>query len=127
MPEKSPLLTVRLDRWLVAARIFKTRGLAQEACAGGRVKVNGRSVKASTLVKRQDELRVEGPWGLKVLRVREYAEKRLSAPAAQLLYDDESPPPPPKAEVLVAAVRERGAGRPTKADRRALDRLRDDE
>jgi ribosome-associated heat shock protein Hsp15 len=57
-----------------------------------------------------------------VLVVKGVAEKRLSAALAQLLYEDNSPPPPPKEERL--AVRERGAGRPTKSDRRALSRLR---
>ena len=57
-----------------------------------------------------------------VFLVKGLAEKRLSAALAQLLYEDHSPPPPPKVERV--AVRERGAGRPTKADRRALTRLR---
>lgn len=115
------LLVVRVDRWLVAARVFKTRGLAQIACTGGRVKVNGEAVKPSSTLKRGDELRAEGPRGQLVLVVRELADKRLSAPQARELYDDHSPPPA-KEERL--AVRERGAGRPTKADRRALERLR---
>lgn len=111
-----------MDRWLVAARVFKTRGLAQIACTGGRVKVNGEAVKPSSILKRGDELRTEGPRGPLVFVVRELADKRLSAPQARELYEDHSPPPPPKEELL--AVRERGAGRPTKADRRALERLR---
>jgi ribosome-associated heat shock protein Hsp15 len=57
-----------------------------------------------------------------VLIVRELSEKRLGPPQAKLLYDDRSPPPPPKEERPIAE-RERGAGRPTKADRRAIDRL----
>jgi ribosome-associated heat shock protein Hsp15 len=119
-----PLLVVRIDRWLVAARIFKTRGLAQLACGGGHVTVNGQGVKASQNIKRGDEVRVQGPRGLLVLVARELADKRLSAPAAKELYEDNSPPPPPKEELI--APRERGAGRPTKADRRALERLRRD-
>jgi ribosome-associated heat shock protein Hsp15 len=57
--------------------------------------------------------------------VREVAEKRLSAALASALYDDHSPPPPPREETLAVASRDRGTGRPTKADRRALDRLRE--
>lgn len=74
------------------------------------------------MVKIGDEVRAFAPRGIVVLVVKGLAEKRLSAALAQLLYDDNSPPPPPKEERL--AVRERGAGRPTKADRRALSRLR---
>jgi ribosome-associated heat shock protein Hsp15 len=123
MPD--PVLAVRADRWLVAARIFKTRGLAQLACAGGKVKIDGLAIKPSRVVKRGETLSVESPRGPLVLVVRDLAEKRLSAPLARELYEDHSPPPPPKEE-RAFAVRERGAGRPTKADRRALDRLRRD-
>jgi ribosome-associated heat shock protein Hsp15 len=125
MPAPEPLLAVRLDRWLVAARAFKTRGLAQQACAGGRVKLNGNPVKSSHWVKCGDEVRAESARGPLVWIVRELAEKRLGAPAAKLLYEDRSPPPPPKEEAP-PAPRERGAGRPTKAERRAIDRLRGD-
>lgn len=121
------LLVVRIDRWLVAARIYKTRTLAQLACNGGHVTVNGAVVKASHAIKRSDEVTAEGPRGSLVLVVRDLADKRLSAPLAQGLYEDNSPPPPPKEEILTVAVRERGAGRPTKADRRALERLRGDD
>ncbi len=124
MPPKEPLLTVRIDRWLVASRMYKTRGLAQEACEGGLVKVNGRGVKPSALLQRRDEVHIEHPSGPKILRVIDFAEKRLSAPLARLLYDDESPPPPPKEERWTTGLRDRGAGRPTKAERRALERLR---
>jgi len=119
------LLVVRLDRWLVAARIFKTRGDAQVACTGGKVKLNGSAVKAGHDVKRGDEIRAEAPRGSLVLIVRDLGEKRLSAPLARELYEDHSPPPPAKEELI--AVRDRGAGRPTKADRRALERLRGDD
>jgi ribosome-associated heat shock protein Hsp15 len=118
------LLVVRADRWLVATRVFKTRAEAQLACSGGKVKLNDSAVKASHPVKRGDRLHIESPRGPLILVVRELAEKRLAAPAAKELYEDHSPPPPPKEERT--AVRERGAGRPTKADRRAVDRLRGD-
>ena len=115
---------VRIDRWLLATRLFKTRGSAQQACSGGRVKINGLAVKPSHLLKCGDEVRAEAPRGHVVLVVRELAEKRQSAELARQLYEDHSPPPPPKEERVDNAVRERGAGRPTKADRRALERLR---
>lgn len=86
------------------------------------MRVNGVQVKPSHVVKLGDEVRAFAPRGTVVFLVKGLAEKRLSAALAQLLYEDHSPPPPPKEELL--AVRERGAGRPTKADRRALSRLR---
>jgi ribosome-associated heat shock protein Hsp15 len=113
---------IRIDRWLTATRVFKSRTLAQAACEAGHVRINDVHAKASHLVKIGDEVRAFAPRGTVVLIVKGLAEKRLSAALAQLLYDDHSPPPPPKEERV--AVRERGAGRPTKADRRATSRLR---
>lgn len=113
---------IRIDRWLTAARIFKSRSLAQTACEAGHVRINELQVKPSHPVRIGDEVRAFAPRGTVVLRVLGLADKRLSAPLAQLLFEDHSPPPPPKEERI--AVRERGAGRPTKADRRALSRLR---
>jgi ribosome-associated heat shock protein Hsp15 len=118
-----PARATRIDRWLTATRLFKTRTDAQVACNGGRVRINGQPVKSSHLVKCGDEVRAEAPRGLVVWIVRDVAEKRLSPAMARELYDDRSPPPPPKEE-RDFAVRERGAGRPTKADRRALDKLK---
>lgn len=115
--------SVRIDRWLCAARLYKTRSLSQEACTGGLVKLNGVNVKPSHPVRAGDEVRAEAARGLVVWQVRALAEKRLSAPLAAALYEDHSPPPPPREEEV--APRARGAGRPTKADRRAIDRLRD--
>ena len=112
----------RIDRWLTATRVFKSRNLAQAACEAGHVRINDLHVKPSAPVKIGDEVRAFAPRGTVVFVVKGLAEKRLSAALAQLLYDDHSPPPPPKEERV--AVRERGAGRPTKADRRAITRLR---
>jgi ribosome-associated heat shock protein Hsp15 len=114
--------SVRIDRWLCASRLYKTRTLSQQACTGGLVKVNGTPVRPSHLVRPGDEIRAEAPRGLVVWIVSAVAEKRLSAPEAQKLYEDHSPPPPPREEEV--APRARGAGRPTKAERRALDRFR---
>ena len=113
---------VRIDRWLTAARVFKSRTLAQAACEAGHVRVNDLHAKPSQPVKIGDEVRALAPRGQLVLVVKGLGDKRLSAALAQLLYDDHSPPPPPKEERM--AVRDRGTGRPTKADRRALSRLR---
>jgi len=113
---------IRIDRWLTATRVFKSRTLAQAACEAGHVRINDVQVRASQLVKIGDEVRAFAPRGVVIFLVKGLADKRLSAALAQLLYDDHSPPPPPKEERV--AVRERGAGRPTKADQRAISRLR---
>jgi ribosome-associated heat shock protein Hsp15 len=113
---------VRIDRWLTATRVFKSRTLAQAACEAGHVRVNDVSARPSHSVKIGDEVRAFAARGTLIFVVKGLAEKRLSAALAQALYEDHSPPPPAKEERV--AVRERGAGRPTKADRRALSRLR---
>jgi ribosome-associated heat shock protein Hsp15 len=77
-------------------------------------------------VKVGDVVRCQAPRGLVILEVKKLADKRLSPPLARELYEDHSPPPPPKEERIPIGFRERGAGRPTKADRRALERLRRD-
>jgi len=123
MSETPAAASVRLDRWLAAARIFKSRTLAQEACAAGHLKLNGQATRSSHLVRVGDEISGTVPRGFVVLEIAALAEKRLGADKARELYVDHSPPPPPR-EPLVAP-RERGAGRPTKADRRALERFRD--
>lgn len=116
---------VRIDQWLCAARLYKSRTQARDACAGGHVKVNGVAVKPSQDVKVGDEVRATAPRGAFVGKVLATAEKRLSAPLARALYEDHSPPPPPKEEAMPR--RERGAGRPTKQERRALVKFFGDE
>jgi ribosome-associated heat shock protein Hsp15 len=114
--------SVRIDRWLSAARIFKSRTLAQDACTGGHVRVNGQPVRASHAVRVGDEVHASAPRGELVLEIAALSERRLGAEKARELYVDHSPPPLPREPRL--APRERGAGRPTKAERRAIDRLR---
>jgi ribosome-associated heat shock protein Hsp15 len=113
---------VRVDRWLCAARVFKSRTQASDACGRGRVLVNQSPVKASHALRVGDEVRAWPERGAVVLEVRALAEKRLAAAAARELYLDHSPPPPPREPRV--AVRVRGSGRPTKRERRALDRLK---
>ena len=114
--------SVRVDRWLSAARIFKSRTQAAQSCNGGHVKLNGHNVKPHQLVRIGDALQVRRSERLFVLKVVELADKRQSPPLARELYEDHSPPPPPREER--AADREPGAGRPSKRDRRLLRRLR---
>lgn len=115
---------VRIDRWLCAARIYKSRSQAQDACEGGHVRINDNAARSSQLVKVGDLVRCTAPRGLVVLEVTKLADKRLGPPLARQLYVDHSPPPPPKEERVVVGLRARGAGRPTKADRRAIQRFR---
>lgn len=116
--------SVRVDRWLWAVRLYKTRSQAQEACNGGHVKLNGSTAKPSAKVRVGDEVQAQAPRGLCIFKVVGLGEKRVSAPLAQELYEDHSPPPPPREDRVGLPMRERGLGRPTKADRRALQRLR---
>lgn len=117
--------STRVDRWLWAVRITKTRTLATDLCAGGRVEVNGRPAKAATKVVVGDEVVVHLANGrerrLEVVRI---IEKRVGAPAAADCLVDHSPPPPPREKAGPVGVRDRGSGRPTKKERRQLDRLR---
>jgi ribosome-associated heat shock protein Hsp15 len=114
--------SVRLDRFLCASRLFKSRTLAQAACEASHVRVNGEPARSSHPLRVGDEVRAHAPRGPVIWHVLELAEKRLGPAEARALYADHSPPPPPKEERL--AIRKRGAGRPTKSDRRALNRLR---
>jgi ribosome-associated heat shock protein Hsp15 len=114
----------RVDRWLWAVRLYKTRAAATDACRGGHVRVNGAPAKAAAPVRVGDqvEARVHGrPRVLEVVRV---VDKRVGPPVAAGCLVDHSPPPPPKDQAPVAFARERGAGRPTKRERRQLDRFR---
>lgn len=114
--------SVRVDRWLWAARMFKTRSQAAKACVAGHVKVDGESVKAARLVRVGDEIEAVTAGGLRILLVTLLHDKRGPASVAQTLYDDHTPPPTPREPP--PALRERGAGRPTKRERRDIDRFR---
>jgi ribosome-associated heat shock protein Hsp15 len=113
----------RVDAWLWAVRLYKTRSAATAACRGGHVKVNEATAKASTPVKIGD--RVETFIDRRrVLEVVVIVEKRVGAPAAATCFIDHSPPVVPKRRQPPAPRRERGMGRPTKRERRHFDRVR---
>ncbi|HET9060443.1 MAG TPA: RNA-binding S4 domain-containing protein [Acidimicrobiales bacterium] len=116
--------SARVDKWLWAVRMFKTRTEATDACRAGHVRVNGTSAKPSTTVKPADHVEALTPGGPRVLEVAGIIEKRVGAPLASACYIDHTPPAPPKEEGVANFERERGAGRPTKRDRRQLDRAR---
>ena len=116
----------RIDRWLWHARLACTRTLAAKLAQSGHVRVNGQRVTLpARAVKIGDVLTVALSGAVKILRIEALAPRRGGADDARLLYEDLSPPPPPREPAPPqAAAREPGAGRPTKRERRALDRMR---
>ncbi|HLS04327.1 MAG TPA: RNA-binding S4 domain-containing protein [Actinomycetales bacterium] len=116
--------STRVDRWIWAARLAKTRSAATTACRGGHVRVNGKPIKPASLVRVGDEVRVMLGSRERIVEVVKIIEKRVGAAIAAECLIDRSPPPPPREFVAPVAVRDRGTGRPTKKERRQLDRLR---
>ncbi|HEX2575620.1 MAG TPA: RNA-binding S4 domain-containing protein [Aquihabitans sp.] len=114
----------RVDRWVWAVRLYKTRSAASDACAAGHVRINGAAAKAATKVRVGDRVTARLDHRDRDLEVVRIIEKRVGAPVAATCFVDHSPPPPPREVQPPAFERERGAGRPTKRDRRALDRHR---
>ncbi len=114
-------MTVRLDKWVWAARCYKTRSQATKGCKAGQVSLNGAKARGSAAVKPGDLVEVRLPAGLRILRVAALADRRGSAEVAATLFEDLTPPPEPREPPPMQ--RERGLGRPTKRDRRKLGRL----
>lgn len=117
---------LRVDKWLWYARFFKTRTLAATMVSGGHMRINRQPArKPGTTVKVGDVLTFpQGPH-IRVIEIVALADRRGPAPEAQQLYEDLDPPQPkPKNETPEAALREKGAGRPTKKERRETDRLK---
>lgn len=112
---------VRIDSWLWAIRVYKTRSAATTACRAGHIRVSGEKAKAAQLVKPGDEVRVRISGFDRILVVRQTLSKRVGASIAATAYDERTPPREPQA---IIAQRDRGTGRPTKRERRDIDRLR---
>ncbi|MDP1819669.1 MAG: RNA-binding S4 domain-containing protein [Acidimicrobiales bacterium] len=115
--------TGRVDKWIWAIRLFKTRADATAACRGGHVKINGRSAKPAATVRAGDRVHAHVHGIEREVEVVRLIDKRVSAPIAAECYVDHTPPVP-EADRDRPASRERGAGRPTKRERRDLDRWR---
>ena len=120
---------VRLDKWLWAARFYKTRGLSADASDAGKIEVNGERAKRARLVQAGDKVRIRiGPYE-HVITIKDVSDRRGSAPVAQALYEEEAESKKAR-EVMAAHVRAMNAntgyesGRPTKKDRREIERLR---
>jgi len=116
--------SMRVDRWLWAARFFKTRSLAAAACAGGKVDVNADGAKPAKPVRPGDLVKVTLPGGRRLARVVALSQRRGPAGEARALYDDLTPPAPPHLRRAPPPYRPPGAGRPTKRERRQIERLR---
>jgi len=114
----------RVDRWLWAVRVYKTRSAATEGCRGGHVRVNDAPAKAATTVRVGDRVEVQLHGRELVVEVARVIDKRVGPQVAAECVVDHSPPPPPRDLTSPAFARDPAAGRPTKRDRRALDRLR---
>ena len=113
----------RVDSWIWSVRLARTRSAASVACRAGHVRVNGIRVKPAHAVRAGDEVRLRGEERERVVVVQQVITKRVSASAAAACYIDNSPPPPPREEAVPVAIRDRGAGRPTKRDRRSIEKL----
>jgi len=116
--------TVRVDSWVWSVRLTKTRALAAAACRAGHVRVNGERVKPAHAVRLGDEVRVQHGGREWVVVVSGIVRKRVGAAAAAECYIDNSPPPPAHEDAASVGLRDRGAGRPTKRERRDVERLR---
>ena len=116
--------TTRADVWTWAVRLYPTRAIAADACRAGHVKINDVRVKPSQPIKVGDIVRAFTPGGERIVVVTALLSKRVGAAVAVQHYEDRTPPKPPKEERDVFAIRERGAGRPTKRERRLTERLR---
>ena len=122
-------MSVRVDKWLWAVRVYKSRAMANEACAGNRVFVNGEAAKPATKVDVGDTVEARRRDRVIVYKVIQPLEKRVGASLAAEAVEDLSPPAPSRSALTgsteaVAGVRDRGAGRPTKRDRRRIQQLR---
>ena len=114
----------RVDRWLWSVRIFKTRSMATDVCRSGHVSVNQGVTKASTTVRVGDVVTIRLDGRDRVLEVARVIANRVGAPIASECLVDHSPLPPPREAVSPGLVRDPASGRPTKRDRRQIDRLR---
>lgn len=116
--------SVRADSWIWSVRLTKTRSMAASACRAGHVRVNGERVKPAHPLRAGDEVRLRHAGRERVVIVQQLLRKRVGAPVAVQAYVDNSPPPPEPQQAAPGERRDRGAGRPTKRERRQLDQLR---
>ncbi len=116
----------RIDKWLWHARVVRTRSAAAALAGAGKVRVNGARIDAASKVVRPGDVVTVTLDRVRVLKVLDFCERRGDADAGRALYEDLAPPAHIHKAEDGPAAREPGAGRPTKRERRALDRLRSD-
>ena len=116
--------SVRVDSWIWSVRLTKTRSLAASACRAGHVRVNGERVKPAHAVRPGDEVRLRHAGRDRIVVVSRIVRKRVGADVAAECFVDDSPPPPTREQTVPIGLRDRGSGRPTKRDRREMERLR---
>src|ERR1700734_1217213 len=113
----------RVDSWIWSVRLVKTRSAAASACRAGHVRVNGIRVKPAHSVRPGDEVRLRYEGRERVVVVQRVITKRAAAPVAVECYIENGPPPPPREQAVPVAARDRGTARPTKRERRSIDKL----
>jgi ribosome-associated heat shock protein Hsp15 len=116
--------SARVDSWAWAVRLYKTRSAATAGCRAGHVRINGERAKAAQPVKIGDEIRVRDTGRERIVVVAKLVVKRVGASVAAECFVDKTPPPLPRNEVPFVPIRDRGAGRPTKRERRDIEKLR---
>jgi ribosome-associated heat shock protein Hsp15 len=127
------LKKVRVDKWLWSVRIFKSRSMATDACKSGKVKINEVNVKPSYLLQREEVVHVKKNGFNMVYKVVDLLDRRVSATLAEPCYQNQTPEEELNkynAWYIGKArpeIREKGAGRPTKRERREIDRFKDDD
>lgn len=125
------MASVRIDKWLWAVRVFKTRTQASDACRGGKVKIDGQNAKPSREVVEGDIISIQSGIMKKTLKVIKPARNRVAAKFVPDLALDMTPPEEYEKLDMLRQLnhekRDRGLGRPTKKDRRNLDKLKGDE
>ncbi len=123
--------TVRIDKWLWAVRIFKTRTLSADACRGGKVKIDGQNAKPSREVKEGDIIEIQLGILKKKLKIIKAAKNRVSAKFVSNLAEDLTPAEEYEKQEMLRQLkhekRDHGMGRPTKKDRREIERLKGEE
>jgi len=126
-------MSIRIDQWLWAARLYKTRSLANQACRGGKVQVEGGAVKPARPVRENEIVEIKQPPIVRIYRVKGLAAKRVSAVLARELVEEITPAADLEILALarrdplglVFASRDRGSGRPTKKERRELEKFQE--
>ncbi|MGO2037530.1 MAG: RNA-binding S4 domain-containing protein [Brevibacterium sp.] len=120
--DRSPNRHMRIDVWLWTTRMFKTRNLATQACRGGHVQVDGQRIKAAQKITIGQEVRVRKAGTEFIWKITGFIPTRRQASIAVQCYEDLTPPPDPALRGFVPR-RDKGLGRPTKKDRREMEKF----